>query len=143
MYHIRSLVVPIPVPLSSKLLTRDLNTGGLTTAQMLRISPSVEPTSPTSFLPSASHNIQPLVVRYGLHPGITLNTPTRDVLGFVFAPPENSKYVKRPLNSTFFIVFLLIHSEPSAYTSPTHLKSPYEPWGDLAHKLDDDNFKAE
>ncbi|XP_006462704.1 hypothetical protein AGABI2DRAFT_193809 [Agaricus bisporus var. bisporus H97] len=100
------------------------NPSGPYPSPLKQISPSVEPTSPTSFLPSASHNIQPLVVRYGLHPGITLSTPTRDVLGFVFAPPENS-------------------NEPPAYTSPTHLKSPYEPWGDLAHKLDDDNFKAE
>jgi len=28
------------------------------------------------------------MVQYGFHPPLTLSTPTRDVLDFVFAPPE-------------------------------------------------------
>ncbi|KXN88208.1 hypothetical protein AN958_07667 [Leucoagaricus sp. SymC.cos] len=73
-----------------------------------QVSPPTEHPSPTSFLASR----------------ITANTPTRDVLNFIFAPPENT-------------------NEPTPYTSPTLIKSPYESWGELAHKLDNDKFKAE
>ncbi|KAJ3568118.1 hypothetical protein NP233_g5927 [Leucocoprinus birnbaumii] len=90
---------------------------------IIRLSPPSEQPSPTSFFASNSLP-QPLFVRYGLHPGITLSTPTREVLKFVFAAPENT-------------------NEPTPYTSPTLIKSPYETWGELAHKLDDDKFKAE
>lgn len=92
-------------------------------AALKQLSPPAEQPSPTSFFTGVSQQ-QPLLVRYGLHPGITLSTPTRDVLKFIFAPPENT-------------------NEPTPYTSPTLIKSPYEAWGELAHKLDDDKFKAE
>ncbi|KAJ6508924.1 hypothetical protein C8R45DRAFT_1208509 [Mycena sanguinolenta] len=64
-------------------------------------------------LPVASHNI-PLLVKYGFYPPITLKTPTREVLSYVFAPPENA--------------------------SP---QAPYAPWGELAPQLEDDTFRAE
>ena len=35
----------------------------------------------------------PLEVRFGFYPPITLATPTRDVLAYIFAPPENTKFV--------------------------------------------------
>ncbi|KAJ7175762.1 hypothetical protein C8R46DRAFT_1160905 [Mycena filopes] len=72
---------------------------------------SLSPT--TQSLPVASHTI-PLLVKYGFYPPITLKTPTREVLSYVFAPPDNS--------------------------SPQAL---YAPWGDLAHQLESDAFKAE
>ncbi|TFK40606.1 hypothetical protein BDQ12DRAFT_679740 [Crucibulum laeve] len=68
-----------------------------------------------------SHSL-PLVVKYGFAPLINLTTPTRDVLSYIFAPPENAS------DSTPF--------------SPNRV-SPYDAWGDLASKLEDDKFKAE
>ncbi|EDR13813.1 uncharacterized protein LACBIDRAFT_309226 [Laccaria bicolor S238N-H82] len=67
----------------------------------------------------------PLMVRYGFYPPITLSTPTREVLSFVFAPPDNPN----PIDKVAF--------------SPGRPKSPYEAWGELASKLEDDNFRAE
>lgn len=42
-------------------------------------------------LPVASHSI-PLLVKYGFYPPITLKTPTREVLSYVFAPPEDARF---------------------------------------------------
>ncbi|TFK73576.1 hypothetical protein BDN72DRAFT_814134 [Pluteus cervinus] len=65
----------------------------------------------------------PLLVRYGFYPPITLHTPTKEVLPFLFAPPET------------------MSSEPTSFA---HVKkSHYTHWGELAVKLEDDNFKAE
>jgi hypothetical protein len=44
----------------------------------------------TAQLPATSHTI-PLLVKYGFYPPITLKTPTREVLSYVFAPPENAR----------------------------------------------------
>ncbi|KAJ7254354.1 hypothetical protein B0H12DRAFT_1233393 [Mycena haematopus] len=63
--------------------------------------------------PVASHTI-PLLVKYGFYPPITLKTPTREVLSYVFAPPENAS-----------------------------AQAPYAPWGELAPQLEDDTFRAE
>ncbi|KAF7346193.1 hypothetical protein MSAN_01846200 [Mycena sanguinolenta] len=71
------------------------------------------PTAQQQQLPVASHNI-PLLVKYGFYPPITLKTPTREVLSYVFAPPENAS-----------------------------LQTPYAPWGELAPQLEDDTFRAE
>ncbi|KAJ7935527.1 hypothetical protein B0H13DRAFT_2304569 [Mycena leptocephala] len=67
----------------------------------------------TAQLPATSHTI-PLLVKYGFYPPITLKTPTREVLSYVFAPPENA--------------------------SPQAL---YAPWGELASQLENDTFRAE
>ncbi|KAJ6557383.1 hypothetical protein DFH09DRAFT_1163997 [Mycena vulgaris] len=72
---------------------------------------STTPTTP--HLPVASHTI-PLLVKYGFYPPITLKTPTREVLSYLFSPPENA--------------------------SPQAL---YAPWGELAPKLESDTFRAE
>ncbi|KAJ6512179.1 hypothetical protein C8R47DRAFT_1314218 [Mycena vitilis] len=69
--------------------------------------------SPTAQLPVASHTI-PLLVKYGFYPPITLKTPTREVLSYVFAPPENAS-----------------------------AQALYAPWGELASQLENDAFRAE
>ncbi|KAJ7645457.1 hypothetical protein DFH06DRAFT_1211392 [Mycena polygramma] len=69
--------------------------------------------SPTAQLPVASHTI-PLLVKYGFYPPITLKTPTREVLSYVFAPPENAS-----------------------------AQALYAPWGELASQLENDVFRAE
>ncbi|KAF9468560.1 hypothetical protein BDZ94DRAFT_1245690 [Collybia nuda] len=67
----------------------------------------------------------PLVVRYGFSPGITLETPTRQVLSYIFAPPDNA-------------------SDLGPFpASHNRVRSPYDFWGEEASKLEDDNFKAE
>ncbi|KAF8895414.1 hypothetical protein BD779DRAFT_1499404 [Infundibulicybe gibba] len=60
----------------------------------------------------------PLLVRYGFYPPLTLNSPTREVLSYLFSPPEDSIPYSR-------------------------VKSPYALWGELGYKLEDDEFKAE
>ncbi|KAJ7784676.1 hypothetical protein B0H16DRAFT_1709374 [Mycena metata] len=74
--------------------------------------------SPAPQLPlapnSISHPSIPLLVQYGFYPHITLKTATREVLSYVFAPPDNA--------------------------SP---QTPYAPWGELASQLESDAFKAE
>ncbi|KAF7291597.1 hypothetical protein HMN09_01250800 [Mycena chlorophos] len=77
------------------------------------IVPSDGVVSPTTQLPVAPHAL-PLLVKYGFYPPITLKTPTREVLSYVFAPPENA-----------------------------HPQGSYAQWGELAHKLESDAFKAE
>ncbi|KAM6489046.1 hypothetical protein JOM56_015458 [Amanita muscaria] len=69
--------------------------------------------------------LAPLLVRYGFHPAITLATPTRDVLSFVFAPPDNVGCVE--------------NTSPYCSDRP---KSFYNAWDENIHKLEDSNFKA-
>ncbi|KAJ7134442.1 hypothetical protein C8R44DRAFT_770486 [Mycena epipterygia] len=95
---------------------RNLSSASSTSPGTSKISsPTVEngisPTTPQ--LPAASHTI-PLLVKYGFYPPITLKTPTREVLSYMFSPPENA--------------------------SPHAL---YAPWGELASKLEGDAFRAE
>ncbi|KAG7088535.1 hypothetical protein E1B28_012518 [Marasmius oreades] len=62
-------------------------------------------------------------MRYGLIPAITLNTPTRDVLSYLFSPPEH------------FI-------DPNPFSQ--HRNRPvYTQWGELAEKLADTEFRSE
>lgn len=65
----------------------------------------------------------PLLVKYGFYPPITTHTPTREVLPFLFAPPE------------------VVSAEPTPFAQVK--PSPYTLWGDLAMKLEDDSFKSE
>ncbi|KAF6757465.1 hypothetical protein DFP72DRAFT_989340 [Ephemerocybe angulata] len=65
----------------------------------------------------------PLNVRFGFHPHITPTTPTKDVLLYLFAPPEST------MDGLPF--------------SPNRFKSPYDAWGELASKLEDETFRAE
>ncbi|KAF8964208.1 hypothetical protein BDZ97DRAFT_1919159 [Flammula alnicola] len=74
--------------------------------------------------PTAGQTHLPLMVRYGFCPPLTLSTPTRDVLYFVFAPPDQP--------STESFVF-----------PPGHVHSPYDAWGELASKLEDEKFRSE
>ncbi|KAF8194249.1 hypothetical protein BJ912DRAFT_1021497 [Pholiota molesta] len=80
------------------------------------------PSSPPSIPTPQTH--LPLMVRYGFCPPLTLSTPTRDVLCFVFAPPDQS--------SADSFVFPL-----------GHIPSPYDAWGELASKLENEHFRAE
>ncbi|KAF7299190.1 hypothetical protein MIND_00867700 [Mycena indigotica] len=77
------------------------------------IAPSDGVSSPTNQLSVAPHAL-PLLVKYGFYPPITLKTPTREVLSYVFAAPENA-------------------NPPGSFSQ----------WGELAHKLDSDVFRAE
>ncbi|CAA7261362.1 unnamed protein product [Cyclocybe aegerita] len=64
----------------------------------------------------------PLMVRYGFCPPLTTSTPTPEVLTFIFAPPDQN--------------------EQSVFQAGL-TRSPYDAWGELASKLDDENFRAE
>ncbi|KAK7048273.1 hypothetical protein R3P38DRAFT_2868375 [Favolaschia claudopus] len=68
---------------------------------------------PPQQLPAVPHAI-PLLVKYGFYPPITLKTPSREVLAYVFAPPENA-------------------SSTTLYSS----------WGEQAHQLENETFRAE
>ncbi|KAF5369556.1 hypothetical protein D9758_002551 [Tetrapyrgos nigripes] len=63
----------------------------------------------------------PLPVKYGFYPHITLSTPTREVLAYLFSPPDS------------------VDSSPF---SP-RMRSPYAAWGDLAMKLEHDTFRSD
>jgi hypothetical protein len=81
------------------------------------------------------------MVRYGFCPPITISTPTREVLCFVFAPPDPSRL-------DFFVLFTFLISIYGSSSNvrvfpDSHTKSPYDPWGELASKLDDEQFRAE
>ncbi|KAJ7857696.1 hypothetical protein B0H14DRAFT_2352091, partial [Mycena olivaceomarginata] len=71
-------------------------------------------------LPVASHTV-PLLVKYGFYPPITLKTPTREVLSYVFAPPENARPAHRFLKSAGAVCSV----------------------GELAPELENDTFRAE
>ncbi|KAE9403961.1 hypothetical protein BT96DRAFT_973381 [Gymnopus androsaceus JB14] len=77
---------------------------------------------PPYVLPSGAN--LPLVFKYGFYPPITLETPTREVLSYLFAPPDN------------------VSSDSNLFNS-AGLNSPYAAWGDQAVKLEDDVFKSE
>jgi hypothetical protein len=95
---------------------------------------SSSPTSPVgqSSLPHIVDNGIPpysgasvsLVVKYGLYPRITIESPTHDVLSYLFAPPEDA-----PSDTNLF--------------NSVQSRSPYAAWGNLAVKLEDDTFKSE
>lgn len=96
-------------------------------------SPYVMPSGPTL----------PLVVKYGFYPPITLDTPTRDVLSYLFAPPEDgSRFDRFPLLLSATEPERTIISDPNLF-NPGRPKSPYAAWGDQALKLEDDVFKSE
>ncbi|KAG6831008.1 hypothetical protein H0H87_006581 [Tephrocybe sp. NHM501043] len=67
----------------------------------------------------------PLAVKYGFRPHITLATPTRELLSYIFAPPEQPE-----------------HQHPFSPV-PGRSSSHYDVWGAHAFRLEDDNFKAE
>ncbi|KAG5351685.1 hypothetical protein C0989_005278 [Termitomyces sp. Mn162] len=71
-----------------------------------------------------SQNI-PLEVKYGFYPHITLATTTRELLSYIFAPPEPNE------------------DQYSFSPVPGRRPSPYDIWGNQAFRLEDDNFKAE
>ncbi|RDB18033.1 hypothetical protein Hypma_000879 [Hypsizygus marmoreus] len=73
---------------------------------------------------SVQQNV-PLSVRYGFHPNITLTTSTRELLSYIFAPPDTVDDQ---------IAFPGPHGRP---------RSPYDYWGDQASRLESDTFKAE
>ncbi|KAG5648287.1 hypothetical protein DXG03_004857 [Asterophora parasitica] len=79
-------------------------------------------TSP--LIPGHQQNL-PLGVRVGFYPNVTVSTPTRDLLSYIFAPPDN-------LNGQ--IPFGGAHGRKG---------SPYDAWGDQAYRLENDSFKAE
>ncbi|KAJ3517439.1 hypothetical protein NLJ89_g492 [Agrocybe chaxingu] len=91
------------------------------------VTPRYAPSSASSSecgpsTPSGTHPPLPLMVRYGFCPPLTTSTPTRDVLTFVFAPPDQN--------------------EQSVFQAGL-TRSPYDAWGELASKLDDESFRAE
>ncbi|KAG2009870.1 hypothetical protein CC2G_012747 [Coprinopsis cinerea AmutBmut pab1-1] len=67
----------------------------------------------------------PLNVRYGFQPRLSVDSPTKDVLAYIFAPPDSSS-----ANEFSPII-------------PIRPHSPYDAWGEVASKLDDESFRAE
>ena len=96
------------------------------------------PASPSIAIP---HTL-PLMVRYGFFPPITISTPTREVLCFVFAPPDPSTSVFLFFFSLFQILTCASSTNVRVFPD-SYAKSPYDPWGEVASKLDDENFRAE
>ncbi|KAF7314275.1 hypothetical protein MKEN_00900100 [Mycena kentingensis (nom. inval.)] len=94
------------------------------------VPPSDGAPSPTNAVPVAPHAL-PLLVKYGFYPPITLKTPTREVLTYVFAPPENAKSAR---------LLCTARNVPDLHSSPP---SSYAQCGELAQKLEDDAFRAE
>ncbi len=70
-----------------------------------------------------------------------MTTSTMDVLTFAFAPPDNNtRSVTRLI--TYGLQITIVDSDSLPF--PTgRLKSPYDAWGEGAHKLEDSKFKAE
>uniref|UniRef100_A0A0W0EVM0 Xylanolytic transcriptional activator regulatory domain-containing protein n=1 Tax=Moniliophthora roreri TaxID=221103 RepID=A0A0W0EVM0_MONRR len=95
----------IPSPVSSKITSP-------TTEDNITIPPYLQPGSQL-----------PLPIKYGLYPPITVQTPTRDVLAYLFSPPEN-----------------IIDPNPFAHHRS---KSLYGVWGESAEKLADPEFRTE
>ncbi|KAJ3910667.1 hypothetical protein F5879DRAFT_928437 [Lentinula edodes] len=104
----------VPIPLSPASSVGSSILSPITDNSIQNTSPYIMPSGPTL----------PLVVKYGFYPPITLDTPTRDVLSYLFAPPEDAS------------------SDPNLF-NPGRSKSPYAAWGDQAVKLEDDVFKSE
>ncbi|TFK28023.1 hypothetical protein FA15DRAFT_665791 [Coprinopsis marcescibilis] len=80
---------------------------------------------PSSISPVSNAPHFPQSVFFELQPRISLNTPTKDVLSYIFAPPVSSSRNEAP---SF---------------SPIQPKSPYDAWGELACKLEEESFRAE
>lgn len=90
----------------------------------LTTSSSFLENSHTASVPLNQHNV-PLGVRFGFYPPVTTTTLTRDVLSYVFAPPDNT-------------------SDPIPFhLPPGRARSPYDCWGEEASQLESDSFKAE
>lgn len=91
--------------------------------------PAPEPVFPLSPVVHPLHPPPPLAtslnVQYGFQPRITPSTPTKDVLTYIFAPPELSSAHDLP---------------PIASMRPP---TPYDAWGEVAHKLEDESFRAD
>ncbi|KAG6841960.1 hypothetical protein C0991_004448 [Blastosporella zonata] len=93
----------------------------------------------SDFLPSSSSILEngaamvpppnpqnlPLGVKYGFYPHITLATTTRELLSYIFAPPEPSE--------NQHLISPVVGRTPS----------PYDVWGAHAYRLENDKFKAE
>ncbi|KAJ8523233.1 hypothetical protein ONZ45_g262 [Pleurotus djamor] len=84
-------------------------------------SPIFENGYPAPF-PSA-FQAGPLPIKFGFYPPITLETPTREVILYLFSPPE-------------------IASDQSIF-GQTKVKSPYADWGEQAIKLENEAFRVE
>lgn len=97
---------------------------------------------PAYMSPLQQHNL-PLVVKYGFSPGITLDTPTRQVLSYIFAPPDNTRLVRIPSLMVQDLLLTISSGLVLFPASHNRVRSPYDYWGEEASKLEDDNFKAE
>ncbi|TBU45011.1 hypothetical protein BD309DRAFT_861086 [Dichomitus squalens] len=80
--------------------------------------------------PGTPHSYQPAGSQLPIHGGpfpransITQETPTRDLLAYIFSPPE-------PLSQ-------------SAQANGSRLPAAYSEWGALAHRLAEENFRIE
>ncbi|KNZ80955.1 hypothetical protein J132_03655 [Termitomyces sp. J132] len=100
-------------------------TNGSSPAALLISSPILD--NGTAMAPPPVPNSQniPLEVKYGFYPHITLATTTRELLSYIFAPPEPNE------------------DQYSFSPVPGRRPSPYDIWGNQAFRLEDDNFKAE
>jgi hypothetical protein len=63
------------------------------------------------------------VYKHGAYPPISHKTPTREILAYLFSPPEPT-------------------SDLASLGQP-RIRSPYADWGEMANRLEDDDFRAE
>jgi len=73
---------------------------------------------------------------------MTLNTPIRDVLAYMFSPPENFRSVPSESIGSSRNVLMPSDSDPSTF-GQLRARSPYTEWGELAVRLEDEKFRAE
>ncbi|KAG6830691.1 hypothetical protein H0H92_015167 [Tricholoma furcatifolium] len=88
-------------------------------------SPSIDNGATMAPPPILNHQNLPLGVKYGFYPPITLSTTTRELLAYIFAPPEPTE------------------DPPVFLRGSGRRPSPYDAWGLEAFRLEDDTFKAE
>ncbi|KAH6912531.1 hypothetical protein BKA70DRAFT_765503 [Coprinopsis sp. MPI-PUGE-AT-0042] len=105
---------------------RNLSTGPHSISKYPPPAPDpVFPLSPVVHAVHAAPLSTNLNVHYGFQPRITQDTPTKDVLTYIFSPPESSS----------------AHDLPPIVSIRS--STPYDPWGDVAHKLEDESFRAD
>ncbi|KAF4577000.1 hypothetical protein EYR36_004985 [Pleurotus pulmonarius] len=86
-------------------------------------SPIIENGYPAAFPKFPTFHTGPIPIKFGFYPPITLDTPTREVLLYLFSPPE-------------------IASDHTPF-GQTIVKSPYADWGEQAIKLENEAFRTE
>jgi hypothetical protein len=80
--------------------------------------------------------------KQGFYPPMTINTPIRDVLAYMFAPPDSIVFVYT-INGFLSAISPTFSSSDPGVFGQLRPRSSYTEWGDLAVRLEDENFRAE